>query len=76
MCMYMHMFISVCECVCVCAHSLSVGVLKQKPSLGFCLAGGFMQLSVLRGKKGRASLDFLYFRKTYFSFVLAQSIAS
>lgn len=77
MCMYMHMFISVCECVC--AHSLSVGdvgVLKQKPSLGFCLAGGFMQLSVLRGKKGRASLDFLYFRKTYFSFVLAQSIAS
>lgn len=76
---YAYVYICVWVRVCVCAHSLSVGdvgVLKQKPSLGFCLAGGFMQLSVLRGKKGRASLDFLYFRKTYFSFVLAQSIAS
>lgn len=60
--------------VCACVHSLSVGdvrALKQKPSPGFCLAGGFMQLSVL--KKGRASLDFLYFRKTYFSFVFAHT---
>ncbi len=50
-----------------CVHSLSVGdvrALKQKPSPGFCLAGGFMQLSVL--KKGEASLDFLYFRKPTF----------
>lgn len=64
-------------CVCACVHSLSVGdvrAVKQKPSPGFCLAGGFMQLSVL--KKGRALLDFLYFRKTYFSFVLAHTIAS
>lgn len=56
-----------CVCICACVHLLSVGdvrALKQKPSLGFCLAGGFMQLSVL--KKGRASLDFLYFRKPTF----------
>lgn len=54
-------------CMCACVHSLSVGdvrALKQKPSLGFCLAGGFMQLSIL--KKGRASLDFLYFMKPTF----------
>lgn len=54
-------------CVCACVHSLGVGdvrAVKQKPSLGFCLAGGLMQLSVL--KKGRASLDFLYFRKPTF----------
>lgn len=51
-----------CMCVRACVHSSSVGdvrALKQKPSLGFCLAGGFTQLSVLR--KRRASLDFLYF---------------
>lgn len=36
--------------VCVRVHSLSVGnvrAAKQKPSPGFCLAGRFMQLSVL-----------------------------
>ena len=74
MCMCLHACIYICVCVCVCVHSLSVGdvrALKQKPSPGFCLAGGFMQLSVL--KEGRASLDFLYFRKTYFSFVLAHT---
>lgn len=73
MCMCLHA--CMCMCVCACVHSLNVGdvrALKQKPSLGFCLAGGFMQLSVL--KKGRASLDFLYCR-TYFSFVLAHTIA-
>lgn len=37
-------------CMCVCDHSLSAGnvrAAKQKPSPGFCLAGSFMQLSVL-----------------------------
>lgn len=64
--------VCVCLCLqarmrmCVCVHSLSVGdvrALKQKPSLGFCLAGSFMQLSVL--KKG-GYLDFFYFRKPSF----------
>lgn len=61
-----HVYMSV-----FCVHSLSVGdvrAVKQKPSLGFCLAGGFMQLSIL--KKGRALLDFLRLKKTYFVHLL------
>ena len=48
--------------LCVCVHSLSVEdvrALKQKPSLGFCLAGSVLQLNVHR--KGRASLLSFFF---------------
>lgn len=54
--------------VCVRVHSLSIGnvrAAKQKPSPGFCLAGRFMQLSIL-GKGWGASLDFQYFRNLLF----------
>lgn len=59
---------NICTCMCVCVHSLSVGnvrAMKQKPSPGFCLAGRFMQLSVL-GKGWGASLDFQCFRNLCF----------
>lgn len=72
-CVYMH----VCVCVCACVHSLSVEDVRavmQKPSPGFCLAGGFMQLSVL--KKGEGISGLFVLSKTYFSFVLAPSSAA
>lgn len=63
--------------VCVHVHSLSIGnvrAAKQKPSPGFCLAGRFMQLSVL-GKGWGASLDFQYFRNLLFLCFFYTSLA-
>ena len=75
--MYVSTYVCVCVCVCACVHSLSVGdvrPLKQKPSLGFCLAGGFIQLSVL--KKGGHPWTFCTLEDATFHLFFTHIIAS
>lgn len=56
-------------CVCARVHLLSVGdvwAVKQKPSPGFCLAGGYVQLSVLKKKGAGISGLFVLLKKPTF----------